>query len=498
MAHFKTKYGCDQLLSMDHRMLLQARVGGRRRVLPHQYWREDVGETKDWRFFETNPEKLMERFEKKFGKGGRAPVFVPNSFKLQGKGLKISEFDLRLQVAFIADGSFGSKSILRTKTGKRKGGIRIKKQRKKDRLEWLLENSSVEWERRDTEDGFSLYLFIPPVNEKHFASDFWWEASMKQKKIISEECMHWDGSRGAFCSHDRRDADFIHFCFVSTGRRSRLLENGETLYVGTSEEPIGLGVPEIVPSPDGKMYCFTVPSSYLVFRRNGCVFISGNSGKSKTAIDIISYRYKRGTVTGVILLSSPKGVHAQWIEEQLPKHLWKSICPLAYIWDGKRVPPWVGTQTKELQIISGNIDMLKSKGYEVLQKFATQHKEKLLIVVDESDSIKNLSSVRSKRLRQLAVVTKQRGIMSGTPIAKDLTDEFAQFYFLSPDIIGHKYISSFRAQYCVMGGFENRSVVGHRNVDQFKRLTAPVRTATALPSGSEAKNCSLKSLIIFF
>ena len=37
---------------------------------------------------------------------------------------------------------------------------------------------------------------------------------------------------------------------------------------------------EQVASADGKKYCFTVPSGFLVMRRNGCVFISGNSGKS--------------------------------------------------------------------------------------------------------------------------------------------------------------------------------------------------------------------------
>lgn len=203
------------------------------------------------------------------------------------------------------------------------------------------------------------------------------------------------------------------------------------------------------------------------------MFSDAGTGKTKVCFDIISYRYLIGTVTGVIVLSSPKGVHAQWIEEQLPKHLWSDVPVLAHIWDGRKLPAWIGTQTMELQIFSGNIDMLKGRGFEALQIFANQHRAKLMVLVDESDSIKNLASVRSKRLRQLASVTRQRGIMTGTPIAKDLTDEWAQFYFLDPAIIGHKYLTSFRAQYCVMGGFEGRVVVGHKNVEQFKRLTAP-------------------------
>lgn len=205
------------------------------------------------------------------------------------------------------------------------------------------------------------------------------------------------------------------------------------------------------------------------------IFSEQGTGKTKVAIDIICHRYLKGMVTGVIILSSPKGVHAQWIQDQLPKHIWHSLKPhvLTYVWDGKKAPEWIGKATDELQIISGNIDMVKSSGAELLKKHALQHRERLLILVDESDSIKNLRSQRSKHLRALAALTPQRAIMTGTPIAKDLTDEWAQFYFLDPNIIGHKYLTSFRSQYCMMGGFENKVVVGHRNMDQFKRLTSP-------------------------
>jgi hypothetical protein len=203
------------------------------------------------------------------------------------------------------------------------------------------------------------------------------------------------------------------------------------------------------------------------------IFSEQGTGKSKVAVDIICHRFLKGSVTGVIILSSPKGVHAQWIEEQMARHIWPSIKTLTMIWEGKKPPHWFGKATDELQVVSGNIDMLKGKGFQLLKKFAEKHRSKLMIIVDESDSIKNVASVRSKKLRELASVTRQRAIMTGTPIARDLTDEWSQFYFLNPDIIGHKYLTSFRAQFCVMGGFGNHSVVGHKNVEQFKELTAP-------------------------
>jgi SNF2 family DNA or RNA helicase len=64
-------------------------------------------------------------------------------------------------------------------------------------------------------------------------------------------------------------------------------------------------------------------------------------------------------------------------------------------------------------------------------------------------------------------------ILTGTPIAKDLTDEWAQLRWLDDSILGIKYITTFRAQYCIMGGYEGRAVVGHKNMTAFKDKVNP-------------------------
>lgn len=206
-------------------------------------------------------------------------------------------------------------------------------------------------------------------------------------------------------------------------------------------------------------------------QKQWAIFSEQGTGKTKVAIDIICHRYLSKSLTGVIILSNPKGVHSQWITEQLPKHIWEGVDAQAIVWEKKAIK-W--KPDNRLQIISGNIDMVRSElGFKTLYDFSIVHRKKLLILVDESDSIKTISTERSRKLREIALVTEQRAIMTGTPIAKDLTDEWAQFYFLNPDIVGNKYLTSFRAQYCIMGGFEGRAVVGHRNLERFKELTAP-------------------------
>lgn len=73
--------------------------------------------------------------------------------------------------------------------------------------------------------------------------------------------------------------DFVNICRrgVFRGKFRISYEKEEYAYV-----PKGMVIEEVVPS-DGYKYCFTVPTHNLVLRRNGKVFITGNSGKSFTA-----------------------------------------------------------------------------------------------------------------------------------------------------------------------------------------------------------------------
>jgi SNF2 family DNA or RNA helicase len=66
-----------------------------------------------------------------------------------------------------------------------------------------------------------------------------------------------------------------------------------------------------------------------------------------------------------------------------------------------------------------------------------------------------------------------RRISTGTPIAKNIVDSWTQFNFLDPRILGHKYMSSFRARYCVMGGWEGKQIIGQKNTEEFYQMIAP-------------------------
>ena len=90
----------------------------------------------------------------------------------------------------------------------------------------------------------------------------------------------------------------------------------------------------------------------------------------------------------------------------------------------------------------------------------------VLLVVDESSRIKTPGAKRTKIITKFGKQAKYRRILTGTPITKGPEDVYSQFRFLDPLILGYDSYYSFRARYCVMGGFENRQIVSYQNTEE--------------------------------
>lgn len=202
------------------------------------------------------------------------------------------------------------------------------------------------------------------------------------------------------------------------------------------------------------------------------LFAEQGTGKTKVGIDRSGQLFCAGQITAVLVVTK-KGVHRQWIEAELPKD-----CGVPYAgdwWCGKPVSSeLLSNDEQTLKWFAINYDALRSKkAIEAVEEFCASHSGKLMIIADESHSIKSHTSNRHKAMTRLRPHSNYRLAMTGTPIAKDLTDEWAQLLWLDPRILGVKYITTFRAKYCIMGGFEGRAVVGHKNIEEFKAKVAP-------------------------
>ena len=235
---------------------------------------------------------------------------------------------------------------------------------------------------------------------------------------------------------------------------------------------------------DEKLFCVTRPPFTMATkpydhqrralaaaatRRHFALFMEQGTGKTKVAIDHAASLWCEGKIDQVLVVTK-KGIHRQWAEEQLPLHLHISIPNEKWLWPikGNGWQPSRDLTTMNWFFI--NIDALNTKpGFFACDKFVRAGRT--LMIVDESQIIKTHSAKRTKACYALGAMANRRMILTGTPIAKDLSDEWSQFKFLDETVLGHRYLTSFRAAYCVMGGFENRQVVSHKNIDEFIRRT---------------------------
>lgn len=197
-------------------------------------------------------------------------------------------------------------------------------------------------------------------------------------------------------------------------------------------------------------------------------------GLGKTAIMIANagILFMEGKLSGVLVLS-PKGVHRQWLEEQIPEHIDPSIRINLVLWKKQPIET-KAMHKKGLNFLSMNIDAIRTpKGFKTAYEFLKSHNGKSMMIVDESHLIKSWSADRTRAAIKLGELAAYRRISTGTPIAKNLMDAWTQFNFLDRKILNHPYMTSFRSRFCVMGGWEGKQIVGTKNVEEFYQLIAP-------------------------
>lgn len=207
-------------------------------------------------------------------------------------------------------------------------------------------------------------------------------------------------------------------------------------------------------------------------RNRFAMFMEMGTGKTKVALDLAADAFLRGDITQVLVFA-PKGVHSQWTESTSEKEsALQEHCVAPYdkaTWPFKELPKPV---KKKLQVISFNRDaLIHDKPFAMMMEYVTR--APTLIIPDESHNYANAGSGRSKALYKLCVRAWGVLLLTGTPVFKNLVNLWGQFKLLDERIIGHRYVTTFRANYCIMGGFEGRQVVGSKNVDELMTKVNP-------------------------
>jgi len=207
--------------------------------------------------------------------------------------------------------------------------------------------------------------------------------------------------------------------------------------------------------------------SFALFHEQGC-------GKTKVIIDTAAYLYEQNKIDAVVIIA-PNGVHHNWIDNEIPKHFPERISHFCVDYSAELRPAeldllkkLVQQKKSSLAFCTFNVDGFTSKKATSLLEYILAER-RCMMVIDESQRIRNHKALRTKYLIKQGTKAKYRRIMTGTPITKGVENIFSQFKFLDEMILGHKSFYTFRAQYCIMGGYQDTQIIGYRDTKELIR-----------------------------
>jgi len=211
------------------------------------------------------------------------------------------------------------------------------------------------------------------------------------------------------------------------------------------------------------------------------LYMEMGTGKSKIIIDT-ACSYYNGGIIDTLLITCPVSIRSNWLEQlkiHAPIKYEAMVCDPGTKKKERDIEDFILTKTDKLKILILGIQSISQrslnkptgKSWRLAQKFMLCHSA--MMVIDEAHLIKNHDSNRSRNAVLLGLSAKKRMIATGTPIANGIMDLYMQFQFLSPDIVGIGDFYSFRNRYAIMGGYENKQIVGYDNVDELMDLIRP-------------------------
>lgn len=249
---------CEQICTPDHKMAV-------------------LGKTGNWEAY-TMDALGMHRFTIPFT-GKRA------AGQNAGSGIQ-----LRVLVMVQADGHYTESGDIR---------LKFKKGRKTERCKMLLRAADIPFIHTENGDGSHSFciksrwlpLWLRQFKDKTFG---WWLID-ESPDVIFDELPYWDGYRCGpnsiqYCTTNKQNADVIQACAALSGLSATIItkrrdERGwsSAYYVNVWLTPgRGTAIRREQVSKEcfsGDVYCAATKTGFFVVRRNGKVWITGNSGK---------------------------------------------------------------------------------------------------------------------------------------------------------------------------------------------------------------------------
>jgi GNAT superfamily N-acetyltransferase len=164
----------------------------------------------------------------------------------------------------------------------------------------------------------------------------------------------------------------------------------------------------------------------------GALYMEQGTGKTRTALSLAKQRIDADKIDVV---------------------LW--LCPCS-VKNNLREDIWYHCGEIPLEIIIKGIESLSASGRLYLKLLELVQQYRVFLIVDESNLVKNHYAIRTSRITNIARYCKYKMILNGTPISRNESDMFSQWYLLDWRILGYKSFFSFAANH-----LEYKEVLNH-------------------------------------
>lgn len=270
--------------------------------------------------------------------------------------------------------------------------------------------------------------FVEPLQWVKFPCDEMWHITAQgvDQMLSDEHRVLWYDSEGSY--HVQQVPDFLVDA-IHDGHDSVWLAQGVDESGEESGDVLDFKAPQArrEPSTDGFKYCFTVPTGFLVLRRNGCIFTTGNSGKTAGSTHWALFRSLEGKADQWVVIMPPILLE-QWAK-------WLRSIKDADTGAPLEVTVYKGTPKQRAAANLGADFILMSYGIfknDFEHLYETLQTRSVGVICDEAQAIKNITTQTHKAVK-LFSEGRELTLLTGTPIS-DPGDAYAYIRLMAPGV----------------------------------------------------------------
>lgn len=215
------------------------------------------------------------------------------------------------------------------------------------------------------------------------------------------------------------------------------------------------------------------------------------TGKSYTMTLHGSRLFAENAIDRMLIITRPI-VKDDFLKENLAKTVPKGIRWSAHDITTAKKPSWLNVDPARFHIGICTPQLLTSKnGFKLIESFVRGGR--CGIFVDEVHDFSNPTAKRTKAIEDLMEHAVVKFEYTGTLTPRGLENLYSQYKLLHPDIIGHGSYTSFKNEYCILGGFEGREIVNYRSREKLMAAISPhtfyidIKDCFDMPSQSWSK-----------